>query len=192
MDVGDNIGGGSSADSTYLLAEAKRLGVRRFLQTLYDPQAVAACVEAGVGSEVTLAVGGKTDDLHSSPVTVTGTVRTLFAGQWEDPFPTHGGWRFFDSGTTAVLVTTDDHTLVLTSNRVGNTSLEQMYAVGVHPEWFQVVVAKGVVSPRPAYSRVAQEIVLVNTPGVTTSDLSFFTYRRRRQPLYPFERDATY
>jgi microcystin degradation protein MlrC len=192
MDVGDNIGGGSSADSTYLLAEAKRLGIKSFLQTLYDPEAVAACVAAGVGSTVTLDVGGKTDDLHGSPVTVTGKVRILFAGQWEDPVPTHGGWRFFDSGTTAVVETTDDHTLVLTSLRCGNTSLEQMYTVGIHPEWFQVVVAKGVVSPRPAYSRVANEIVLVNTPGVTTSDLSFFTYRRRRHPLYPFERVATY
>ena len=192
MDVGDNIGGGSSADSTYLLAEAKRLGIKRFLQTLYDPEAVNACEAAGVGATVTLPVGGKTDDLHGSPVTVTGTVRVLFDGLYEDPMPTHGGWRFFDGGTTAVLDTTDDHTLILTSKRAGNTSLEQLYSVGVDPERFKVVVAKGVVSPRPAYSRVAKEIVLVNTPGVTTSDLSFFTYHRRRKPLYPFEPDATY
>jgi len=192
MDVGDNIGGGSSADSTYILAEAKRLGIRSLLQTLYDPEAVMACVVAGVGANVELNVGGKTDDLHGSPVPVTGRVRTLFDGTWEDPYPTHGGWRFFDSGTTAVLQTTDGHTLVLTSNRTGNTSLEQMYAVGVRPEQFQICVAKGVVSPRPAYSRVAQEIVLVNTPGVTTADLSFFTYHRRRRPLYPFEPDAKY
>jgi microcystin degradation protein MlrC len=192
MDVGDNIGGGSSADSTYLLAEAKRLGIRSFLQTLYDPEAVIACEAAGVGTQITLPVGGKTDDLHGSPVTVTGTVRVLFDGQYEDPLPTHGGWRYFDGGTTAVLETTDDHTLVLTSRRTGNTSLEQHYSVGVRPERFKVVVAKGVVSPRPAYSRVAKEIVLVNTPGVTTSDLSFFTYHRRRKPLYPFEPDAAY
>ena len=192
MDVGDNIGGGSSADSTYLLAEAKQLGIKRFLQTLYDPEAVTACEAAGVGATVTLPVGGKTDDLHGSPVTVTGTVRVLFDGLYEDPLPTHGGWRFFDGGTTAVLETTDDHTLILTSKRAGNTSLEQLYSVGVDPERFKVVVAKGVVSPRPAYSRVAKEIVLVNTPGVTTSDLSFFTYHRRRKPLYPFEPDATY
>jgi microcystin degradation protein MlrC len=192
MDVGDNIGGGSSADSTYLLAEAQRLGIRSFLQTLYDPEAVTHCVVAGVGSTVSIAVGGKTDDLHGSPVSVTGRVRTLFDGQYEDPMPTHGGWRFFDGGMTAVLDTDDGHTLVLTSKRTGNTSLEQMYSVGVRPERFKIVVAKGVVSPRPAYSRIAAEIVLVNTPGVTTSDLNFFTYRRRRKPLYPFEPDTSY
>ena len=64
--------------------------------------------------------------------------------------------------------------------------------VGVRPEAFQVVAAKGVVSPRPAYAPIAAEIVLVNTPGVTSSDLAQFAYARRRRPLYPFESDATY
>jgi microcystin degradation protein MlrC len=113
-------------------------------------------------------------------------------GLFEEPTPTHGGFRFFDGGTTVVLETTDEHTLVLTSRLVGNTSIQQMYSVGVRPESFQVVVAKGVVSPRPAYAPIAAEIVLVNTPGVTTSDLSQFNYTRRRRPLYPFETDATY
>ncbi|MHB8646051.1 MAG: M81 family metallopeptidase, partial [Thermomicrobiales bacterium] len=175
MDVGDNIGGGSAADSTILLEAAQRLGVRRYLQTLYDPEAVVACVAAGVGATITLAVGGKTDGMHGTPVTVTGRVRLIFEGTWEDPRPTHGGWRFFDGGMTVVLETTDEHTLVLTSLRVGNTSIEQMYAVGVWPERYQVVVAKGVMSPLAAYAPVAAEIVMVNTPGVTSSDLSTFT-----------------
>jgi len=192
MDVGDNIGAGSSADSTFLLAEARRLGIRSYLQTLYDPEAVGDCAEVGVGSGITMTVGGKTDDMHGEPVMVTGTVRALSDGLYEDPLPTHGGWRFFDGGTSAVLETTDGHTLLLTSKRVGNTSLEQLYSVGVRPENFKVVVAKGVVSPRPAYSRVAKEIVLVNTPGVTTTDLTFFTYKHRRHPLYPFELDTQY
>jgi microcystin degradation protein MlrC len=192
MDVGDNIGGGSSADSTFLLAEARRLGVRSYLQTLYDPAAVSACRAAGIGADITLPVGGKTDDRHGQPVEVTGRVRVLADGKFEELQPTHGGGRYFDQGPTAVLDTTDGHTLVLTSNRVGNTSIQQMYSVGVQPERYQVVVAKGVQSPRPAYEPIAAEIVLVNTPGVTTSDLSFFDYQHRRRPLYPFEKEATY
>ncbi len=192
MDVGDNIGGGSSADSTYLLAEAQRQGIGDYLQTLYDPESVAACVAAGVGSEVTLKVGGKTDDMHGSPVQVTGRVRLVSDGKYEDPNPTHGGWRHYDDGVRAVLETTDDHTLVLTSNRTGNTTRQQMYSAGIRPEEKRIVVAKGVVSPRPAYEPIAARIVLVNTPGVTTSDLSFFEYRRRRRPLFPFETDTAY
>ncbi|HET8626358.1 MAG TPA: M81 family metallopeptidase [Thermomicrobiales bacterium] len=192
MDVGDNIGGGSPADSTVLLEAALRLGARDYLQTLYDPEAVRACIAAGVGATVTLAVGGKTDDRHGAPVTVTGRVRVIADGRFEDPRPTHGGWRFFDGGPTVGLECPDGYTLVLTSERIGNTSIEQMYSLGIRPEEKRIVVAKGVVSPRPAYEPIAGRIILVNTPGVTSSDLSTFTYYHRRRPLYPFEGDATY
>jgi len=192
MDVGDNIGGGSAADSTFILAEAQRMGVTSLLQTLYDPEAVKACVAAGVGTQVTLAVGAKTDDMHGTPVTVSGTVRTIVDGAWEDPGVTHGGFRYFDAGRSVRLDTTDGHTLLLTSRRTGNTSRYQMYSAGIHPETYRIVVAKGVVSPRPAYQPIAGEVILVNTPGVTTADLSTFTYQRRRRPLYPFEPEATY
>lgn len=192
MDVGDNIGGGSPGDSTILLAEARRLGLRSYLQTLYDPEAVRACLTAGVGHEVTVPVGAKTDDRHGQPVTVTGRVRLIADGRFEDPTPTHGGARYFDAGTTAVLETADGFTLVLTSHTIGNTSIQQIYSLGIRPEQYQIVVAKGVQSPRPAYEPLAAEIVLVNTPGVTSADLSHFTYERRRRPLYPFEPDAAY
>lgn len=192
MDVGDNIGAGSSADSTFILKEAQQMGIGGLLQSLYDPQAVQACVAAGVGSNITLKVGGKTDDMHGAPVEVTGRVGIISDGKFEDPGPTHGGWRFYDSGPTVALETTDDHTLVLTSIRVGNTSRQQMYALDIRPEEKKIIVAKGVVSPRPAYEPIASKIILVNTPGVTTSDLSNFEYRRRRVPLFPFEQEATY
>ena len=192
MDVGDNIGGGSAADSTHILRRAQQLGVRGLLQTLYDPAAVQSCLAAGVGSQVELLVGGKTDDLHGTPVSVSARVARISDGRYEDRGPTHAGYRFYDSGTTAVLETSDGHTLVLTSLRDGNTSREQMYAVGIRPEEYRVVVAKGVVSPRPAYEPIASRIVLVNTPGLTSADLSTFDYRRRRRPLYPFEPEARY
>ena len=192
MDVGDNIGGGSPGDSTILLAAAKTLGARGFLVSVCDPQAVAACIAAGVRSQVTLAVGGKTDDRHGAPVEVTGTVRTISDGRFEEPTPRHGGQRFFDAGPTVVVDTTDDHTLVLTTERMASISLEQLYSIGIRPEGRRIIVAKGVVAPRAAYEPIAAQILLVNTPGVTTADLSRFTYQRRRRPLYPFEPDAAY
>ena len=192
MDAGDNVGAGSAADSTVLLAAARRLGVCPYLQTLYDPEAVGACIEAGVGRTITLAVGAKTDGLHGEPVTVTGRVHSIAEGRYEEPRPTHGGFRFYDDGVRAVLETTDGHTLVLTSHRAGNTSIEQLYSLGIRPEGYRVVVAKGVQSPRPAYEPIAAEIILVNTPGAAAADLATFEYRHRRRPLYPFEPDATY
>jgi microcystin degradation protein MlrC len=192
MDVGDNIGGGGPGDSTILLEAAQRLGIRGFLCILFDPASVAACDQAGVGATVTLDVGARTDDRHGRPIRVTGGVRTLTDGSYEDPEPTHGGFRFFEAGRTAVLDTTDGHTIILTTRLVAPISLAQLTAAGVDPRANRVIAAKGVVSPRPAYGRIASEIVLVDTPGVTANDLAGFDYRNRRRPLFPLERDAVY
>jgi microcystin degradation protein MlrC len=75
---------------------------------------------------------------------------------------------------------------------VPNISRQQMYSIGIFPERYRVVVAKGVVAPRAAYEPIAREIIMANTPGVTSADLSTFDYRNRRRPLYPFEEDAKY
>jgi microcystin degradation protein MlrC len=192
LDAGDNIGAGSSGDSTVILEEAIAQGADSFLQTLRDTEAVASCDAAGIGGRVHINVGGKTDDLHGKPVAVTGTVRNLSDGAFEDHGPVHAGWTFFDQGRCAVVECDFGQTLLLVSTSVGNMSIEQYYSVGVRPEDFQIVVAKGVMSPRPAYEPIAAQLILVNSPGATSADLSSFDYAHRRMPLYPFEESAPY
>ena len=81
MDVGDNIGGGSAADSTILLREAlsqrDSLAGFPYLQSIYDPHAAAACAATGVGGTLELSLGGHTDDLHGEPLEVTSALSIL-------------------------------------------------------------------------------------------------------------------
>lgn len=192
LDTGDNVGGGSPADSTVLLESAQRLGVRGLFITLCDPANVRRCVEAGVGTRVELDVGAATDQRHGRPVRIAGTVRLLHDGTWEDHGPTHGGFSRFDTGTGALIATEDGHTVLLNSIPQGNTSLGQLRAVAVEPTTQPIVVAKGVQSPRAAFEPVAGSMILVATPGVTSADLSVFEYSARRRPMYPFEPDAAW
>ncbi len=192
MDVGDNVGGGSAADSTVLLQEALRTGIAEVMVVLKDPESVQACIRAGVGASVTLSVGAKTDDLHGQPVPIRGRVRALTDGHFIEDNPVHGGGRFFNQGLTAVVETSQKYTLILTSLPMAPVSLEQVRSTGVVPERFQILVAKGVVAPRGAYAPIAARIILVNTPGATAADPFQFAYKRRRRPLYPLESDATY
>ena len=192
MDVGDNVGGGSAADSTVLLEEALRLGIGDMLIVLKDSEAVQTCAQAGVGAWVSLKVGGKTDDMHGSPVPIQGYLRTLTDGHFIETSPVHGGGRFFYQGLTAVVETEQKHTIVLTSLPAVPVSLEQIRSAGITPERKQIIVAKGVVAPRGAYEPIAAKIILVNTPGATNADLYRWQYQRRRRPLFPFEPDASY
>jgi microcystin degradation protein MlrC len=192
MDVGDNISGGAPGDSTHLLRAALRQRVDGFLQTLVDPAAVAACLAAGVGGSVRgLAVGGKVDSLHGEPVEVAGVVTAVSDGEWEDPGPVHGGPRRFSAGACAsVLVARGKVTLVLTSKRCPNVSLGVFTHLGIAPEAFRVIVAKGVESPRLAFEPIAAALLTANTPGITSVDMTTFAFQRRRVPLYPFEKNA--
>ena len=71
-------------------------------------------------------------------------------------------------------------------------SRQQYYSMGIFPERYQTVICKGTVSPRPAYEPIAGEMIMADTPGVTSADMSSFNYEHRRTPLYPFELDTTF
>lgn len=192
LDTGDNVFGGSPGDATHLLHAARRLSVRGVVSLLTDPGAVAQCVDAGLDARVTLEVGGRTDNRHGAPLPVTGVVSAVSDGRFEDPTPTHGGSRFFDLGTTVRLSTDDGLEVVLVSRPLGTVSLEQFRIVGIEPAEQRIIVAKGVHSPRAAFEPIAAELVSAGTPGCTSADLSTFTYRRRRRPMFPFEPDASF
>jgi microcystin degradation protein MlrC len=192
MDIGDNVGGGSAADSTVLFAEILNQRAKNSLVILHDPQNVYECIRAGVRNSVRLCVGAKIDRRHGSPVSIKGTVRTLSDGQFIETQVRHGGWRQMDQGITAVIETEDSHTIVLTSRRIPPVSLEQLLSLGIHPEQKSIVIAKGVVAPRAAYEPIAGEIILVDTPGVTANNPRHFAYANRRVPLFPLEQEAVF
>lgn len=190
FDVGDNVGAGSPGNSTLILHAARRLGIAGLLQAIADPAGVRACEAADVGGRIQMDLGGKTDDRHGAPFAISGVVTALSDGRYEETGPTHGGFRFFNDGPSAAVKTDDGYTLVLTSYAAGSMSLQQFRTLGIEPRDAKIVVAKGVHSPRPAMEPIARELIWVATPGVTTADLSTFTYRHRRVPLYPFEGGA--
>lgn len=191
LDMGDNVGGGSPADSTHLAAELLRQGVGPAFVCLHDPEAARAAASVGAGGLLAMAIGGKTDDRHGSPIPGPFKVVSLHDGKYEETEARHGGIRHFDQGPTAV-VTQGPLTFMLTSRRSAPFSLRQLTAFGIDPRAFRVLVAKGVHAPVAAYAPVCPTLIRVNTPGVTTADLSLLPFAHRRRPLYPLEPEAAW
>ena len=84
-DISDSGASGTAGDGTAILkglleANATSAAVAQIM----DRDAVDACIAAGVGSTVTLSVGGKHDGLHGEPVEVTGKVRLIHEGSFVD------------------------------------------------------------------------------------------------------------
>ena len=52
-------------------------------------------------------VGAKTDSMHGTPIKISGNVRSISDGKFQDHRPTHGGYSNFDNGTS-VRIDTDN------------------------------------------------------------------------------------
>ena len=192
LDVGDNVGGGSPADGTLILEEVIRTGSGPALVVLFDPAAVQACAASGVGTEVSLEVGGKSDGLHGPPIPIRGRVRCLHDGAFVEEEPRHGGARYNNQGLTALVETGEGHAIVLNSLRMAPMSLEQVLSLGIKPKSYRILVAKGAIAPVAAYEPVSSRMVYVDTPGITSANPAHFDYRHRPRPLYPFEPETVW
>ena len=189
MDTGDNIGGGSSGDSTFILTELLQQKAEGWVMTIADREAVDAAYRSGVGQPFDQLVGGKTDRLHGERVRVRGRVKSLYDGRFVEPAMRHGGGRYWDMGLSAVIEvegSTRDlpNLLLLTPKRVIPFSLHQLISAGIYPERQRILVVKGTVAPRAAYEPVAARIIEVDSGGVTAVNPRRFDFIHVRSGLW--------
>jgi microcystin degradation protein MlrC len=185
-DMADNTGGGAAGDGTEVLRELLRVGARSTtVACIWDREAVAACVRAGVGATVTAKVGGKVDDRHGAPVEVTGRVRTLSDGRFVHKGPMMRGLEG-RLGTTAVL-DVNDLKIILISNRWQTLDPEMIRFVGIDPLAEKILVVKSTIHYRAAFEPIAHEIVEVDAPGLSSSNLARFEFKRVRRPIFPLD-----
>ena len=186
VEMGDNIGGGSPGDSTFILSELLQQGASGFVVVVYDPEGVQSCIQAGVSEAVSLEVGGKMDNRHGDPVAINGRVRLIHDGQYIETEPRHGGQRYHNQGLTAV-IEVGGSLVVLTSRRQTPFSLQQLLSLGINPSDMQMIVVKAAVAYRAAYEPIAGTIIEVDTPGLTAVNPLHFEYHDIRRPVFPLD-----
>jgi len=190
-DMADNTGGGAAGDGTEILRELIRVRARSaVVACLWDPAAVAKCAAAGAGRRITLDVGGKVDDRHGAPLAVTGVVRTLSDGRFVHKGPMMRGLPG-RLGPTAVL-DVDGVKVILISHRWQTLDPEMIRFVGIDPLAEKILVVKSTIHYRAAFEPIARDIVEVDAPGLSSSNLGRFLFRRVRRPIFPLDPDTTY
>jgi microcystin degradation protein MlrC len=182
-DSADAVTGGAYGDGNVLLRALLETGFTdSALLTLTDPEAAAASHSAGVGGEVTIAVGGKLAPGFFSPVTVTGRVQTLTDGKYVCELPPTP----IDVGRAAVLQV-GGISLAL-SERPAPTIDQEIYRhLGLEPRTAKIVQVKSPGGFRAVYGPFAAGIFEIDTPGPTDSELTRLPFRKIRRPLWPFD-----
>ena len=186
LDMGDNVGGGSPGDSTFLLHELERTGTGSVI-IIDDAESVAHAEKIGLGNGGEFSIGARNDSLHGESLVTMATVTGLHDGVFTESRARHGGIARFDQGRTAIVRTERGVTVMLTSRRTPPFSLAQLTTFGIEPRDYQAIVAKGVIAPMAAYEEIADRFIHVNTRGVTCADMGQLDFKNRRRPMFPFE-----
>ncbi len=127
-DMGDNSGGGAPGDATHLLKAMLARGMTSFASGLFrDPGVVRICQDAGIGSRLTLRLGGKTDVVSGDPIDLTARVMNIETGLGQ-----HLGTGLEPMGTVVWLRLEGEVDLLVNDLRV------QVY----HPEAFEQIVIR--------------------------------------------------
>jgi microcystin degradation protein MlrC len=191
LDTGDNLGGGSAGDSTFLLAELLKQKAEGWVMAIWDPEAVKKAASVGVGYAFEFRVGGKSDNMHGEPVLIRGRVKTLHDGKFIEPEVRHGGSRYWDAGTSALIEVEGStrelpNLLVLNTRRTVPLSIHQLVSVGVYPERQKILVAKGTVAPLAAYEPFSKRTIKVDSGGASAINPARFHYKLAPK-LYGFD-----
>ena len=190
VDSADNIGGGTTGDGAEALAAMLAHDVQEGTIVLADAEAVAICWRAGVRAEVTLDVGGKVDDWHGPPVTVTGIVRALSEGVFACETPDNHFASFYGDTVhmgRSVWLRVGGVNILLTERKTPPLDLAQLRHIGIIPEAQSMIVVKSAVAWRAAYMPIASEVIEMDTPGLCSANLSRFPYQHVKRPIFPLD-----
>lgn len=182
----DNPGGGGYNDTTPVLQALLDAGIRNAaIGTIYDPGTVRQAIAAGVGAEIDVELGGHTDQSMGKPVKARALVKMLSDGVFRNDGPMNAGVES-DMGPTAVL-RIDGIDVVTISNRIQTTDLQVFLSQGIDPRAKDVLVVKSVQHFRAAYAPIAREIVLVDSGGICSPDISRLKFTKLRRPIWPLD-----
>ena len=190
VDHGDNTASGGTQDVMRVIDEVMRQGLDDVVAgPICDPEAMARILAAGTAASVTLPLGGKIDmpqiNLPGKPLTVTGRVTRVTDGEFVVTGPMATGTRV-RMGRTAVL-DTGAVQIVVSERRSEPFDLGVFTHCGIDPRRKRYVLIKSRQHFRAGFEPIARHIVLCDGDGCTSSDLTLFTYKNRRRPLYPFD-----
>jgi microcystin degradation protein MlrC len=194
-DHADNCFSGGTQDVMAVLAECMRQGLSDLVAGPFrDPAAVAELIAAGVGAQVTVELGGKTDmpsiGAKGKPLRLSGTVRCITDGSWTITAPMMTGMRM-SIGRTVVL-DTGAMQIMASERPVDPFDIGNYTHAGIDPTKKRFILLKSRQHFRAGLEPIAKHILEVDGPGVTTSDYGLLKFVHTPRPIYPLDPEMEY
>ncbi|PON18650.1 microcystin degradation protein MlrC [Candidatus Entotheonella serta] len=190
LDHYDNTASGGTMDTTEVLAAVLDAGLEDVaVFGFYDPDVVNQMEQAGVGSTITMQLGGKLPmpalAEQSQPIELTGRVKLLSEGKFKAQVPMARG-LIMNMGKAGVL-SVGGIDIVVLSRHIEPYDPECLRSLGIEPMSRRYVMLKSRIHYRVGYRDLAKAIVECAGRGVCTSDYSEVDFRNVRRPIFPLD-----
>ncbi|MBT6272851.1 MAG: hypothetical protein HOI95_01815 [Chromatiales bacterium] len=181
-DTQDNPGAGGASDTVGVLEAlvAERADDAIF-GVVYDPQAARAAHSGGVGAELSLSLGAKSGQAGQAPFRGLFTVEALSEGEFAGTGPMAIGVTF-RMGLCAVLRIGGVKVLV-GSARAQVKDQAIFRHIGLDPSAVRIVALKSSVHFRADFQAMAQDVLIVVSPGPNMADHLAMPYQHLRRGL---------
>lgn len=185
-DASDCVRCGAPGDNTCLLREMLRQEIDcTAVLPIVDPEVVEEAMGAGVGSTITVLLGGKRDNVFSRPVEITAKVTGASEGV---RIPARVG--FYETGRTVLLEVGSINIVVSEYRGVGEIPPELYRSFGLDPAEARILVVKTVrkdLTTFPHIRSLVKDEFRVDCPGLAGWDLKQFKYVKAPRPMYPLD-----
>lgn len=191
-DFGSNPGGGGASDGTTIPAELLDQDVENAgYAIMYDPDVVEQALDAGVGSSITVTLGGKTDNRHGEPIEkLSAYVKAITDGQYTNKGTSHSGYGVQNNLGSAVHLKcgpTNDLNVIVSSTRESAFDAEVWRHIGIQPERLNVLCIPSFIAFLGDYKPISGGVVLADTPGASAVSPNKFDYDHIPRPLFPLD-----
>jgi microcystin degradation protein MlrC len=178
-DTQDNPGAGGDGDTTGLLAAMLRLRPKdAVLGMLIDPASAKRAVDVGAGNTAPFKLGAISGWPGVEPIECPFKVERVATGEILCTGPFYGGSRM-KLGPMALLEA-EGVRVVLASKKVQTADQEMFRHLGIEPIRQRIVAVKSSVHFRAHFQPIAEEILVVATPGPNPADPAVLEWKRLR------------
>ena len=184
-DMADNTGGGAPGDSTAVLRTFVEQDLDgALLLYLVDAEAARQAHTAGIGTRLSMEIGGKSDPRQGPPVQLDVEVVALSDGCFRYDGPMYSGTDG-NLGASAWLRHRGVNVVVVS---VRMQPLDQAFArsLGIDCAAMKIIAVKSAAHFRSGFERLGGPIFNINAPAMHSHDYTQLTYNRRA-PMYPIE-----
>ncbi len=179
-DSGDNPTAGGAGDIPYmverLLARPELASGERtaMVSAIASPEAVRIAIEAGIGAEVDVVIGGINDPVNGSPLSLHGVVYSIYEND--------------RVGGDIVVIRSGGVHVVIPTKRKPYHQLAEFANLNLAIPDFDITVGKwGYLEPE--LKNAASAAFQALTPGAVNQDIELLPFKHVQRPVFPLDRD---